>query len=43
MIFKHHQQKKRNFSGEFNLGLFGNREEQKEPPRLDNCMEYNNG
>ncbi|MCE0724345.1 ankyrin repeat domain-containing protein [Legionella resiliens] len=35
--------KKMSFSGEPNLGLFGNREAKKEPPQLDNYMEYNYG
>ncbi|WP_454781732.1 ankyrin repeat domain-containing protein [Legionella sp. WA2022007384] len=35
--------KKMSFSGKSNLVLFGNREEKKEPPQLDNYMEYNNG
>ncbi|WP_205883087.1 ankyrin repeat domain-containing protein, partial [Legionella anisa] len=35
--------KKMNFSGESNPGLFGNRGEKKEPPQLDNYIEYNYG
>ncbi|WP_454784160.1 ankyrin repeat domain-containing protein [Legionella sp. WA2024007413] len=35
--------KKINLSGESNLGFFGTKEEKKEPPQLDNCMEYSTG